>query len=111
MASFTIICKPAITTTSAPFPKFVIHGGTLGHELRKQRGTSKYMIAHDPAKWTPVRRKDHAPPIVSARPDAKPEATFAGRARAAYRFEVPETSLRQVMQELQIGGTSVILDI
>src|SRR6478736_3269302 len=81
--------QTAITTTSAPFPKFVIHGGTLGHELRKQRGTSKYMISHDPAKWTPVPRKDHAPPIVSARPDAKPEATFAGRARAAPRFEVP----------------------
>jgi hypothetical protein len=30
--------------TSAPFPKFVIHRGTLSHELRKQRGTSKYMI-------------------------------------------------------------------
>jgi hypothetical protein len=29
---------------SAPFPKFVIHGGTLRHELRIQRGTSKYMI-------------------------------------------------------------------
>src|SRR6266508_3420695 len=29
---------------SAPFPKFVIHCGTLSHELRKQRGTSKYMI-------------------------------------------------------------------
>jgi len=29
---------------SAPFPKFVIHCGTLSHELRKQRCTSKYMI-------------------------------------------------------------------
>jgi hypothetical protein len=29
---------------SAPFPKFVIHRGTLWHELRKQRGTSKYLI-------------------------------------------------------------------
>jgi hypothetical protein len=48
------------------------------------------LIAHDPAKWPPVRRKDHAPPIVSARPDAKPVTTFADRARAAYRFEVPE---------------------
>jgi hypothetical protein len=26
------------------FPKFVIRGGTLGHELRKQTGTSKVMI-------------------------------------------------------------------
>ena len=26
------------------FPKFVIHGGTVGHELRKQRGTNKFMI-------------------------------------------------------------------
>src|SRR6266540_181672 len=31
-------------STSAPFPKFVIHCGTLSHELRKQRDTSKYMI-------------------------------------------------------------------
>jgi hypothetical protein len=38
MAGETWICA------SAPFPKFVIHGGTLGHELRKQSGTSKYMI-------------------------------------------------------------------
>src|SRR6266436_2117060 len=30
--------------TSAPLPKFVIHRGTLSHELRKQRGTSKHMI-------------------------------------------------------------------
>jgi hypothetical protein len=29
---------------SAPFPKFVIHCGTLSHELRKQRGTSSHMI-------------------------------------------------------------------
>jgi len=29
---------------SASFPKFVIHGGYLLHELRKQRGTIKYMI-------------------------------------------------------------------
>src|SRR5262249_4074746 len=29
---------------SAPLPKFVIHRGRLGHELRKQRGTSKSMI-------------------------------------------------------------------
>ena len=29
---------------SAPLPKFVIHSGTLSHELRKQRGTSKVMI-------------------------------------------------------------------
>src|SRR6266542_3524738 len=28
----------------APFPKFVIHCGILLRELRKQRGTSKYMI-------------------------------------------------------------------
>src|SRR6476646_4272951 len=31
-------------SASAPFPKFVIHRGTLSHELRKQRGTSKYLI-------------------------------------------------------------------
>src|SRR5215472_6711937 len=30
--------------SSAPLPKFVIHRGTLSHELRKQRGTSKHMI-------------------------------------------------------------------
>jgi hypothetical protein len=30
--------------SSASFPKFVIHGGNLLHELRKQRGTSKHMI-------------------------------------------------------------------
>src|SRR6266540_1515412 len=30
--------------SSAPFPKFVIYFGTLSHELRKQRGTSKYMV-------------------------------------------------------------------
>src|SRR5712672_1319020 len=29
---------------SAPLPKFVIHGSTPGHELRKQRGTSDSMI-------------------------------------------------------------------
>src|SRR5262245_16649537 len=29
---------------SAPLPKFVIHRSKLRHELRKQRGTSKYMI-------------------------------------------------------------------
>ena len=29
---------------SAPLPKFVIHCGTLLHELRKQRGTSNFMI-------------------------------------------------------------------
>src|SRR5262249_56926021 len=33
-------CGPA----SAPLPKFVIRRGTLSHELRKQRGTSKHMI-------------------------------------------------------------------
>ncbi len=34
----------SVSAASAPFPKFVIHCGTLLHELRKQRGTSKYMI-------------------------------------------------------------------
>src|SRR5262249_61940693 len=29
---------------SARFPKFVIHGGLLGHELRKRTGTSKNLI-------------------------------------------------------------------
>ena len=29
---------------SAPFPKLVIHRGGLGHELRKERGTSNSMI-------------------------------------------------------------------
>jgi len=29
---------------SAPLPKFVIHGRTLQYELRKQRGTSDFMI-------------------------------------------------------------------
>src|SRR5262245_28445396 len=29
---------------SAPFPKFVIHLGPRSHELRKQRGTSDFMI-------------------------------------------------------------------
>src|SRR5215467_560288 len=32
------------TCCSAPLPKFVIHRGTLSHELRKQLGTSKDMI-------------------------------------------------------------------
>src|SRR5882757_9451524 len=30
--------------SSAPLPKFVIHCGTLWHELRKQRGTGNSMI-------------------------------------------------------------------
>jgi hypothetical protein len=30
--------------SSAPLPKFVFHRGTLCHELRKQRGTSKFMF-------------------------------------------------------------------
>ena len=30
--------------SSARFPKFVIHGGMLWHELRKQTGTSKHLI-------------------------------------------------------------------
>jgi error-prone DNA polymerase len=35
-------------------------------------------IPHDPAKWEPVRRQDHAPNIESgARSDAKPVSTFA----------------------------------
>src|SRR5262249_36488115 len=34
----------AALVTSAPLPKFVIHSGTLWHELRKQRGTSNSMI-------------------------------------------------------------------
>ena len=38
-------------------------------------------MAHDPAKWEPVRRQDHAPnPKVGARSDAKPVSTFADRA-------------------------------
>jgi error-prone DNA polymerase len=38
-------------------------------------------IPHDPAKWEPVRRQDHAPNIESgARSDAKPVSTFADRA-------------------------------
>ena len=32
------------SAASAPLPKFVIHGSTFRHELRKQRGTSKSMI-------------------------------------------------------------------
>jgi error-prone DNA polymerase len=38
-------------------------------------------IPHDPAKWEPVHRQDHAPNIESgARSDAKPVSTFADRA-------------------------------
>ena len=38
-------------------------------------------LAHDPAKWEPVRRQDHAPNLkVGARSDAKPVSTFADRA-------------------------------
>jgi error-prone DNA polymerase len=37
-------------------------------------------LAHDPAKWEPVRRQDHAPNLeVGTRSDAKPVATFADR--------------------------------
>ena len=37
-------------------------------------------IPHDPAKWKPVRRQDHAPNIeFGARSDAKPVSTFASR--------------------------------
>src|SRR6266436_96115 len=35
---------PMVRRTSAPLPKFVIHRSAPGHELRKQRGTSKFMI-------------------------------------------------------------------
>jgi hypothetical protein len=35
---------PADKMTSAPLPKFVMCSGGLSHELRKQRGTSKYMF-------------------------------------------------------------------
>jgi hypothetical protein len=34
----------APTSTSASFPKFVIRGVNLLHELRKQSGTSKHLI-------------------------------------------------------------------
>src|SRR5262244_1706261 len=37
------VCRKA-DPARAPLPKFVIHRGTLSHELRKQRGTSKHMI-------------------------------------------------------------------
>ncbi|HXQ83584.1 MAG TPA: error-prone DNA polymerase, partial [Xanthobacteraceae bacterium] len=38
-------------------------------------------LAHDPAKWEPVRRQDHAPNLkVGAQSDAKPVPTFADRA-------------------------------
>ncbi len=38
-------------------------------------------LTHDPAKWEPVRRQDHASNLkVGARSDAKPETTFADRA-------------------------------
>ncbi len=38
-------------------------------------------MAHDPAKWGPVRRQDHAPNLeIGARSDAKPVPTFADRA-------------------------------
>src|SRR5579883_1481663 len=30
---------------SVPLPKFVVRRGTIRHELRKQRGTGKYMIS------------------------------------------------------------------
>jgi hypothetical protein len=33
-----------VIAPSAPFPKFVIHHGTLRRELRKQRGTSMHLI-------------------------------------------------------------------
>src|SRR6516225_7853527 len=33
---------------SAPLPKFVVHRRTVLHELRKQRGTSGYMIVVPP---------------------------------------------------------------
>jgi error-prone DNA polymerase len=37
-------------------------------------------LAHDPAKWEPVRRQDHAPNLeVGTRSDAKPVPTFADR--------------------------------
>jgi hypothetical protein len=34
-----------IGRTSAPLPNFVIHCGTLRHEIRKQRGTGMYMVS------------------------------------------------------------------
>ncbi len=38
-------------------------------------------MPHDPAKWEPVRRQDHAANLeVGARSDAKPASTFADRA-------------------------------
>src|SRR5215212_6208509 len=33
-------CHAGRQYSSAPLPKFVIHGSTLRHELRKQKGTS-----------------------------------------------------------------------
>ncbi len=38
---FHVHPETAITAASAPHPKFVIHRGTLWHELRMQRGTSR----------------------------------------------------------------------
>src|SRR5215208_7009940 len=36
--------RSTIYDASAPLPKLVIHRSILGHELRKQRGTSKSMV-------------------------------------------------------------------
>jgi hypothetical protein len=59
----------------ARLPKFVIHRGNLRHELRKQRGTGKYLIL------------EHVP-VTSSRRAAKPLARHfdvAGAARRARR--------------------------
>jgi hypothetical protein len=34
----------AVAPNQCPLPKFVIHGRTLSHDLRKQRGTGKCMV-------------------------------------------------------------------
>jgi len=39
-------------------------------------------LPHDPEKCEPVFGSDDAPFLASARPDAKPVSTFAGRARS-----------------------------
>jgi hypothetical protein len=41
------------------------------------------MRAHDPEKWLPVFRKDHALHNTGAGSDAKPVSTFADRALLA----------------------------
>src|SRR5262249_36493127 len=44
MISRQAVQELQIGGTSAPLSKFVIHRSTSRHELRKQRGTSKFMI-------------------------------------------------------------------